>query len=249
MMHPCLAALIELLYPEECLHCGARRGETPWRKPGPLVPGLRWFDGSHLCGECAHVVVPRVEQGVLPETSVPVFAGCRTRSSVVELLTQWKYHGVRGLAWPLADLVAAAVAAACESAGPVDCLVAVPLHRRRRRLRGFNQAEVLARLIPGGRPVRTDILRRGRSTGQQAKLTSDHERRANVADAFVACPVQGAPRVGLVDDLVTGGATGDAAARALAAAGWKVAWMAALGLALRRTTGPDSLVDTDGAPT
>jgi predicted amidophosphoribosyltransferase len=167
-----------------------------------------------------------------------VHAGRATGPELVTVLGQWKYHGVRGLAWPLAPLACAAVAAAVAQDGAVGQLVPVALHGRRRRARGFNQAEVLARLAtadaPAGPAVRVDLLRRTRATGQQARLDTDDDRRRNVAGAFAAVrgPVPGDDcRVGLVDDLVTGGTTAEAAGAALQAAGWQVVWVAALGLA------------------
>ena len=119
-------------------------------------------------------------------------------------------------------------------AGPVDWLVPVPLHRSRRRCRGFNQAEELAlgiAVTEGGHVVR--LLERWRDTGQQARLpVTDLSRRTNVAGAFRAVPRPSrvTARVALVDDLVTTGATAGAAAAALRAAGWEVVRILACGL-------------------
>ncbi|MDO9170544.1 MAG: hypothetical protein Q7W29_01795, partial [bacterium] len=105
----------------------------------------------------------------------------------------------------------------------------------RRRERGFNQAEALARAVGAevDRPVRPELLRRRRATSQQAHFAGDDpRRRRNVADAFAARPpLDGRTRVALVDDLVTSGATLAAAAAALRAAGWTVVWSAAAGAA------------------
>ena len=70
---------------------------------------------------------------------------------------------------------------------PVTAVVPVPLHWRRRWRRGYNQAELIARGVAEaiGAPLRTDILRKVRSTGSQTKL-SHEERLANVASAFRA---------------------------------------------------------------
>ncbi len=132
-----------------------------------------------------------------------------------------------------------AAATATAVAGPVDVLVAIPLHARRHRARGFNQAEVLARVVAGdlGLPVLRGCLRRCRATRQQAALAAGDadDRRGNVAGAFVASvpACVPPPRVALVDDLVTTGATWAAAAHALALAGWDVRWGLALGVAAR----------------
>lgn len=236
MVRESLRCLLELVYPEHCVLCGAGRSECAWSAAGAQAAGLAWYDEPHLCAECAKDLKPAVVQGTLPQSGVPVFAGCPTRPELVTVLSQWKYHGVRGLAWPLVPLVSAAVETAVRQCGAVDLLVPVALHGRRRRQRGFNQATILARLGgagAGGR-VRTDLLQRNRSTGQQAKLDTEKARLANVAGAFAARfgPEPGPNlRVGLLDDLVTGGTTCDAAVSALRARGWDVCWAVAAGLA------------------
>ena len=99
----------------------------------------------------------------------------------------------------------------------VDLVVPVPLHRRRRRARGFNQAEELARhLGPRCQPV----LRRTRATPSQTDLPAA-DRHANVRNAFALrrrADVAGLT-VLLVDDVSTTGATLQACARALRLAG------------------------------
>jgi ComF family protein len=100
----------------------------------------------------------------------------------------------------------------------------VPLARARLRERGYNQAWELARRLAHGLglPARADALFRLRDTGHQLGLARA-ARQANLHDAFIVAPrhaawVRGAPIV-LVDDVMTTGATADAAARTLLAAG------------------------------
>ncbi len=100
-----------------------------------------------------------------------------------------------------------------------DCLVPVPLHYDRQWTRGFNQAEVLARLI-GERlnlPVCTDLIRR-RNTRHQARL-GFRQRKKNVKDAFEARACFDGKRVLLIDDVLTTGSTACSCARALKKAG------------------------------
>ena len=61
-----------------------------------------------------------------------------------ELIMRWKYSGMRSLTRPLAALLAEVVDDEGLAAGKV-LLTSVPLHPRRRRARGFNQSELLAR--------------------------------------------------------------------------------------------------------
>jgi ComF family protein len=96
-------------------------------------------------------------------------------------------------------------------------VVPVPLHRRRERARGFNQAAELARYL--GLPV-VHALRRVRNTSSQTGLPAAR-RHANVRNAFVlGRRARLAGRiVVLVDDVSTTGATLDACARQLVLAG------------------------------
>jgi ComF family protein len=101
-----------------------------------------------------------------------------------------------------------------------DVCVPVPLHRRRLRQRGFNQADDLARGL--GVPV-VAVLRRVRRTRPQVELPAV-ERQSNVAGAFaLARPCRARDIAGrivvLVDDVATTGATLEACARVLSRAG------------------------------
>lgn len=158
--------------------------------------------------------------------SLPVAAGRAESPELVALAGALKYHGVRGAAWGLAA-VAAPAAALLPVPGSGAALVPVPLHPARRRERGFNQADLLARLLAGslGWPTAERIVRRARSTPQQAKIASSlAARHANVTGAFVAAPAPtGSPALFLVDDLATSGQTLAAVAAALRGAGWEVA--------------------------
>jgi ComF family protein len=132
------------------------------------------------------------------------------------ILHALKYDGRRSLARPLARLLADAGADLLAGA---DLIVPVPLHPRRERARGFNQARDLAAGLGG--PV-VDALARIRATVSQTDLPAGR-RHGNVRGAFVvrtpaAARVSGGIVV-LVDDVSTTGATLDACARALKRAG------------------------------
>lgn len=105
-----------------------------------------------------------------------------------------------------------------------DCLVPVPVHPARRRSRGFNQAELLAREIgaQADLPVQTALLYRHRRTEAQKDL-SQEERIANLSEAFRAdaekIEALSARTVILVDDIYTTGSTAEACSRVLKAAG------------------------------
>jgi ComF family protein len=102
-----------------------------------------------------------------------------------------------------------------------DAVVPVPLHWRRRWRRGFNQAEVLALAV--GRQHGLAVLRRSltRTRATPPQQGDEASRRRNVRDAFVVRRVAriAGKRLLLVDDVFTTGATANACAAALLAAG------------------------------
>lgn len=131
-------------------------------------------------------------------------------------IRRYKYHNVR----VLSDELGAMSAGASHLLPPLDDVVLcpVPLHWSRRFERGWNQAQVLASAVADARgwPV-APLIGRARSTGAQAKR-SHKVRRDAVRDAFIAR--LSPPRfVILVDDVCTTGATLDACASVLKAAG------------------------------
>jgi ComF family protein len=153
---------------------------------------------------------------------------CRRRGSAVSsaraigsydgplrtILHALKYGKRPSLARPLARLM---VAHSGDLLIGVDLVVPVPLHYRRRRARGFNQAEELARHL--GLESRT-ALKRTRATPSQTDLPAA-QRHANVKGAFAlrrGCRIDGLT-VLLVDDVSTTGATLNACATVLREAG------------------------------
>jgi ComF family protein len=130
---------------------------------------------------------------------------------------EFKYRSRRRVATRLAAELLASEAGAAVLGG-AQVLVPVPLHPRRRRERGFNQAELLAAELAAGTglEVAAGALVRRKDTAPQAGLSAA-QRRENVSGAFaVRKRAQIADRVVVVvDDVFTTGATALACARAL----------------------------------
>ena len=121
---------------------------------------------------------------------------------------------------------------------PGDLLVPVPLHSSRRRQRGYNQSELLAREVSKttGLQVDSGLLARVRNTPSQVGAAGREERRRNVDGSFEAKTgprarnqVRGAAII-VVDDVATTGSTISACASALKSAGAASVW----GLVLAR---------------
>jgi ComF family protein len=139
------------------------------------------------------------------------------REPVRTIVQHYKFHGDFHLG---PRLLRAALSArpVPEDLLPVDAVVALPLHPRRRRQRGYDQALMLARVVARALevPVLADVVRRRRYTAQQSLLPVT-QRRDNVRGAF-DCGDSAAPadrRLLLVDDVMTTCATADECARAL----------------------------------
>ncbi|MCP4292143.1 MAG: ComF family protein [bacterium] len=245
--------LLEMIYPEHCCLCDQARGVVPWCAEGSHHCGLHFFDGPHLCLNCFDKLRTRPSVAAvlnLPgQDPVTVVAGHWTHPDLVNLVGLWKYHGIRGLVWPLSKILVTAVEYQKIILEPsIEILwVPLPLHNGRKRERGFNQAEMLGRQLAAnlGGTVICDLVVRLKNTGQQAKLELAGERADNLRDAFG--PGKGLAklvgrknafsgskwpfRIVLVDDLVTSGATVGAMIQLLRQAGLPVYAVASLALA------------------
>ena len=132
-------------------------------------------------------------------------------------LHAFKYRGARVLGRAFGALIAPALQAPSAA---VDALVAVPLHRGRLRERGYNQAFEIARAL--AREVGLPVLERGivrsAATGAQTGRGA-RERLAGMTQAFRVRRALDGLDIAIVDDVVTTGATINALAAALRAAG------------------------------
>jgi len=242
--------LLPLLLPFRCAACGRLgaaataafpaedpHGIGPAREPlmrllcpacrdtiVPVVPPLCSTCGipfapaagdDHRCGECVSSPMPLARMR----------AAAAYQGAMVRLVRQFKYHQRVHLAAAMRPWLAAMYHHHWRP-GKVELVVPVPLHRRRLRQRGYNQAWLLARQVFGDKsapqaPVlRRDVLVRHRDTPAQTGLAGD-QRRQNLHGAFSVSDRRDVSEkhVLVVDDVVTTGETIRACADALLAAG------------------------------
>jgi competence protein ComFC len=210
--------IIDWLYPPSCCSCG---------KIGKLIcddcysnlqkPGI---NACSLCGE------PLKKSGICLRcrTHPPHFHSLRSlgyfTGSLRDAIHSLKYQRNFGLgdffSAPLAQIIQ-------RERWQIDLVTAVPLNKKRRKERGYNQAEVLAKPVARkmGISYSSNLIQRIKHTNSQVGL-SLLERQNNVADAFLAIPaLVKSKNVLIIDDVATTGSTMDACAKALMDAGTK----------------------------
>ncbi len=200
-----IGVLLDLLYPPHCAGCkSVGRGE--------------W------CEECNRHVRPYAPQLARKTmtaddgVTIVVVSAVPFGPPIREAIHAFKYEGGKNLDAPLAKFMSAAFA---QSGLAADVIIPIPIHKKRKRERGYNQSELMAKHISlaVNVPMQAQAMTRVRHTSQQAKLNAV-ERKANVRDAFFADPAfVKSRRVLLVDDVYTTGATLMEAGRAALAAG------------------------------
>jgi ComF family protein len=170
------------------------------------------------------------------------------RDGVRGLIHLLKYERVIPVARPLGGMLAQAIAELlADCRGSMPLLIPVPLHKSRRRSRGFNQSELIARSAARRLPQRLELvcgaLVRQRDTVSQVGLSRE-ERIANVRGAFrVADAARVKSReIMLVDDVMTTGTTLSECARVLKHAGAERVWAATVARAFE---GADSRLAGD----
>jgi ComF family protein len=205
--------MLEPLFYEVCPGCteASRAGLCP----GCAAALPRVADACERCGLARPVAsCPRRARLWHVERVIAPFVYSTPLDGYIHAL---KYRGARRLGRALALAVVDNVRAAARD---VDALVPVPLHPRRLRERGFNQATEIARTL--GRALERPVLlagirRRGAQVAQAGRGAA--ERLENVASAFLVERDLAGTRLAIVDDVVTTGATVNALAAALRGAG------------------------------
>ena len=170
-----------------------------------------------------------------------IFVRYPFRTPLRDAVHRLKFQNKRYLARDLAGVAVEAMPA--DTA--IDGLVPVPLHPTRERERGYNQSALIASAVGElvDLPVRSDILERVKATPAQTRRPRA-ERLMAMRGAFSATTNLKGARLLLVDDVLTTGATLDAAVRALKRR--QAAWVGAVVVAHQPSDSPHPWIRTKG---
>lgn len=223
MLSAALDFFLDILFPRFCAGC---------KKEGLFLCEscrLGIIPGTSICFVCEK----RSPEGIICEsekskTRLRRFVAPFTYANPVirELIHLLKYGGAKEVADDLGGWVASAVRLYAAQVPEDALLVPIPLHAKRLRERGFNQAELIARAI-GKRlniSVDTSILKRATHRKPQTEIKKREERVSNAAGIYKVAGAVPAKTLILVDDVSTTGATLEEAATALKRAGAKQVW-------------------------
>lgn len=197
--------LLDLVYPTRCIFCR--------KMIGPGRP--------RACPACEETL-PRTEAGL--RKSGDFFSECVSalyyEGDVREAIHRYKFAGTQAYAPFFGELIASLIYEQLE--GAYDLLTWVPLDAGRRRQRGYDQAELLARNA-GARlqqePIR--VLQKRRGVRPQSGTGAPEKRKANIAGAYqvIDPSVIADKRILIIDDIVTTGSTLSECAKTLLMAG------------------------------
>ena len=196
-----LESLASLLFPPRCAFCG---------KPG--VHGV--------CSECEKALpyckTPLHERAEIGACLAPL----KYEGIVREALLNYKFHAGQSRCTGFGDVLAQAVAE--HFGGEFDLVTYVPVSKKRKQERGYDQSYLLARETCRHWSVAPEtLLQKTKDNVAQSSLSSREERQKNVVGAYVAVnedKIKG-KRILLIDDILTPGATLREAARVLREAG------------------------------
>lgn len=218
-----LGTVLNIIYPPKCMFCRRLMGGSDKELICESCSGaMRIIDGL-VCEKCG----APLKEGVICASCRSAahefdkgFSVLRYDEFVKDAIYRFKYGGRTNYAKPFGDLMAAQM----DRYGylSADFLIPVPLHKKRQKKRGYNQAELLADVLSlhSKIPVRPDILLRIKETAPQSKLNFTARRRnLNGAFALSEASQNGAclkdKTVMLIDDIFTTGSTVDECSRIL----------------------------------
>lgn len=208
------AGLADLIYPRVCEVCGKSLVQSEDYLCTACLTDFPFADQDFTAGEN---ILEQFEVAYRPEQLFALFYYDKY-SNYKNLIYLIKYHSYRKLGVWLGRMLGEKMKSGCRA----DCIIPIPLHQKRERQRGFNQALEIARGI--NEILHIELMdyaveRVKNNVSQTGKNAA--ERLKNVENIFLlTCPEKLRGRhVLLVDDVITTGATIGSCLRVIAAAG------------------------------
>ena len=203
--------MVDLIYPRGCEVCGKSLVQSEKYLCTDCLADFPFVDRNFVAGED---VLEQFAPACRPEQLFALFYYDK-HSDYKNLVHLVKYHGYRKLGVWLGRMLGERVKSDCRA----DCIIPIPLHRKREKQRGFNQALEIARGINDVLHIELleDAVERVRDNVSQTGKNAA-ERLKNVENIFrLICPEKVRGRhILLVDDVITTGATIGACLHALA---------------------------------
>ena len=229
--------LLDLFFPKKCLGCGEKN--------------------TYICQACLEKIdIAKNNQCPFCDRPIPESLICQPCQKnyyltrliwsthyynplIQKLIKFFKYHYIKELSRPLSKLLIKNISNISNISSISNIIIVpIPLHKRKLRERGFNQAELLAKEVAEyfSLPLETEILTRKKYTPQQAKTKDHRKRKEMLKNAFEISPEFVKKCVSenqnllkdkiiiLVDDVFTSGATLSEAAKVLKQGGAKEVW-------------------------
>ncbi len=227
-------SLLDILYPPRCRSCREPLQGLDERCFCPECNQKVLLVAHPLCTSCGRPFLDAAGEDHLCGVCLsrpPSFTRARAwacyprdeghKNPLRNVVLQFKYGRKVSLGPPLGRLLSKGCLDFFRES-PLECIVPVPLHRKRLRWRGFNQAVILAREVSRSWHIPMDpfLLTRPKDTEPQTEL-SEESRRRNVRGAFALNPKKSirGKTILLVDDIYTSGATAHECSRVLRGGG------------------------------
>lgn len=200
---------MRVLYPQTCCFCGKICGSDICHECEKEIE----YISKPVCDKCGKPITYGEGQLCFDCSKQPMFyeqgrSLWLHKGPVKQGIYQFKYHNRRYYGLYYADELYRCHEETIRQWG-IDVIIPVPLHRKRKRKRGYNQAEIVARQLGKrmGILVDTRAVVRSKYTTAQKEL-SHSERKQNVRDAFeVVRMKEKVKNILIIDDIYTTGST------------------------------------------
>ena len=218
-----LKQLKKLLVPYYCVICGLQTNNS-YGICDPCFSDLPWL--THYCARCSNPLINSnnllcgscLKSKLYYDKIISLF---HYRPPISQLITQFKFHKKLHLSRNFSQLIVSQLNDFINTSNiKFDIVIPVPLHRKRIKERGFNQANEIAKLIAKKLQIllANNVVVRVKNTSPQTELPSK-QRKRNVKNAFF---VQGNiqdKNILIIDDVITTGATVNELSRVLKKSG------------------------------